>query len=152
MAKTEIEKLHFHFLVHRFYFPNQPSLKQFVLERLEKENKEVESVNIIFCDDDYLLEINRQYLKHDFLTDIITFELSPRNQPLLSDIYISLPRVKENAKKFGMTFQMELHRVIFHGFLHLLGHTDKTKAAAARMRLAENAWLADYFVSRGTGV
>lgn len=145
-----LEAIRFHYLVPSFYFPNRNRLKAFLLEQLSKEGKEVEAINYIFCDDDYLLTINQQYLDHDTFTDIITFELSPKAHPLVSDIYISVERVKENAAQFDSRFTRELHRVIFHGCLHLAGYKDKTKSDEQLMRTKENEWLDTYFVPRST--
>ena len=142
--------IHFHYLVPPFHFSNRSGLKRFLYKQLKVEGKSIDSINYIFCDDAYLLQINQQYLKHDTLTDIITFELSPKTQPLLSDIYISVERIKENAKLYQTSFIKELHRVIFHGALHLVGYKDKTKKDSELMRMMENKWLNEYFVSRGT--
>jgi probable rRNA maturation factor len=115
MRKADIDKIKFHFLSGRFHFENRTELKAFLLRQLKKEGRSVEAINYIFCDDTYLLEMNRQYLKHDSYTDIITFELSPKGQPLVSDIYISTERVQENARLYKSSFKVELHRVIFQG-------------------------------------
>ena len=144
------QNIKFHFLVEPFYFPERNKLKEFILKQLKKEGKAVEAINYIFCDDTYLLQINQQYLKHDTYTDIITFELAPKGQPLVSDIYISVERVKENAVSFATRFPEELRRVIFHGALHLVGFRDKTKEQSQQMRIKENEWLERYTVSRGT--
>ena len=100
----------------------------------------------IFCTDDALLQMNQQFLDHDTLTDIITFDLSEKETELTGEIYISVDRITENAQKFKTDYQQELHRVIFHGALHLCGFKDKTKKDAAEMRLQEDncleAWAA----------
>jgi len=111
---------------------------------LKKQGKRVEAINYIFCTDEYLLDLNRQHLNHDTFTDIITFELSDKNQPLVSDVYISIHRVRENARSFSTSFNDELHRVIFHGALHLAGYKDKSKKDSALMRQMENKWLSLY--------
>src|ERR1700759_606090 len=90
-------------------------LKTFIAAVFKKEGKRLSELNYIFCSDKYLLDINRQYLKHDFYTDIITFPLSGKNEPITAEIYISVDRVKENAQNFESTLTQELHRVIFHG-------------------------------------
>ena len=146
----DVEKIRFHFLVAHFYFPDRTRLKEFLLNQLYREQKRVEAINYIFCNDAYLLEINRQYLQHDTYTDIITFELSLKGEPIVADIYISIERVRENAALFSSSTTEELHRVIFHGALHLIGHKDKTKEQAEQMRLQEVKWLKHYAVSRGT--
>ncbi|HEY0067559.1 MAG TPA: rRNA maturation RNase YbeY [Flavisolibacter sp.] len=141
------EKVRFHFLTEGFSLRNRGRLKQFLMELCRKEGQKVEAINYIFCDDQYLLQINKTYLKHDTYTDIVTFQLSGKGEPLLADIYISIERVKENAGNFRVSFRSELHRVIFHGALHLCGYKDKNKAQAAEMRRRENECLEKYFSS-----
>ncbi|RYZ50702.1 MAG: rRNA maturation RNase YbeY, partial [Sphingobacteriales bacterium] len=101
----------------------------------------------IFCNDEYLLEKNQQFLNHDTLTDIITFDLSESENELVSEIYISTDRIAENAEKFGMSYETELHRVIFHGTLHLCGFKDKKKEDKALMTEMENDSLQRYFAA-----
>ncbi len=101
-------------------------------------------LNYIFCDDAYLLQINKQFLNHDTLTDIITFDLSDSDDVLSGEIYISTDRVKENADKFGVSYNEELHRVIFHGALHLCGFKDKSGADKKIMREQEDICLSVY--------
>jgi rRNA maturation RNase YbeY len=105
-----------------------------------QEDKELGDVTIIFCSDDYLLEVNREHLNHDYYTDIITFDYS--DFPTVSgDLFISVDRVKENATDFNVSFEHELHRVIIHGFLHLCGYFDKTNEDELLMRSKENQAL-----------
>lgn len=105
-----------------------------------QENKEVGDVTLIFCSDEYLLDVNRQHLDHDYYTDIITFDYS--DFPIVSgDLFISVDRVKENADVFKVSFEHELHRVIIHGFLHLCGYFDKTVEDELLMRSKENQAL-----------
>ncbi len=112
-----------------------------------KGGKNGGTVNFIFCTDQELLSINEEYLNHDFFTDVITFELSdPHNSEIEADIYISVDRVRENARIFGEKINTELHRVIFHGILHLCGFKDKTDRQKKAMRVQENAALEEYFV------
>lgn len=101
-------------------------------------------LNYIFCTDKYLLTINQEYLKHDTLTDIITFDLSDGNGILTGEIYISTERVADNAARYGTTVVQELHRVIFHGALHLCGYKDKKDADKKLMRQKEDECLAAY--------
>ena len=103
------------------------------------------SLTYIFCNDDYLLGINKQFLNHDTLTDIVTFDMSEKPQELHGEIYISIERVTENAAKFGVDYNNELHRVIFHGALHLCGFKDKTTADKEEMRKQEDKCLHQYF-------
>ena len=102
------------------------------------------ALTYVFMTDDALLAVNQQFLNHDTYTDIITFPLVNTDEVLESEIYISTDRVAENATAYGQSFTRELHRVIFHGTLHLCGLRDKTKAEQAAMRAAEEAWLAAY--------
>lgn len=145
-----VEKIHFHYLSQPFSFPARNKLKEFLLNQLKKEGKAVEVINYIFCTDEYLLQMNQQYLQHDTLTDIITFELSRSGKALISDIYISIDRVKENAVSFRQPFVRELHRVIFHGVLHLAGYKDKKEKDKNLMQKKEEEYLNVYFVSRRT--
>lgn len=131
----------------RFFFENNSvalrdrnRLKDFILALFRKEKRTVESVNYIFCSDKKILEINRQFLNHDYYTDIITFDLSESDK-IVAEIYISLDRVRDNAKKEGTSLKSELHRVIFHGALHLCGYGDKTKAEIKVMREKEEEYL-----------
>lgn len=105
-----------------------------------QEEKDLGDLTIIFCSDDYLLEVNREHLDHDYYTDIITFDYS--DFPIVSgDLFISVDRVKENATNFNVSFEHELHRVIIHGFLHLCGYFDKTIDDELLMRSKENQAL-----------
>lgn len=118
-------------------------LKKFIENSFKKEGKRLESLNFIFCTDKALLEINRQYLKHDFYTDIITFDLSDSDS-VKAEIYISIDRVRENALVHKVAFKKELHRVLFHGVLHLCGYKDKKKAEIKAMREKEDFYLQKY--------
>jgi len=111
-----------------------------------KHLKKLSSVQLtyIFCSDEYLLQMNQQFLKHNTFTDIITFDLSENKNELVGEIYISIDRVAENAEKFGTTYYNELHRVIFHGALHLCGFKDKNQADQKAMRRNENLCLKNY--------
>lgn len=121
------------------------------MEKLFKEgNKCGSEVNFIFCSDDDLLEINRKHLDHDYYTDIITFDLSEKHScKLVSDIYISVDRVRDNAKTEQVLTAVELQRVIFHGLLHLIGYKDKTKKQEEEMRGMEEKWIADFSAFHG---
>ena len=112
--------------------------KRWLAALASTHGKKLGDINYIFCDDDYLLQLNLQYLQHDTLTDIITFDYVEGNV-LNGDIYISVERVRENAGIFGVTFDEELLRVIAHGVLHLCGFKDKSKRDAAEMRRQEAA-------------
>lgn len=117
-------------------------LKQLVLQHLDVRRI---ALSYVFCSDAYLLEKNRQFLNHDTLTDIITFDLSETEAELSGEIYISTERIAENAEKFGIAYAIELHRVIFHGALHLCGFKDKKKEDKAEMTRMEDLCLQQYF-------
>lgn len=111
-----------------------------------RHRKEVKKTQLtyIFCTDDYLLEMNQQFLNHDTLTDIITFDMSEQPDILQGEIYISIDRVRENAAKFQVAYLSELHRVVFHGALHLCGFKDKKEADQKEMRRQEDICLKAY--------
>jgi len=119
-------------------------LKQFLITLFKKEKKPLAELSYIFCSDQRLLEINRQFLQHDFYTDIITFPLSDPGQPISGEIYISVDRVRDNAREFGISIKRELHRVIFHGALHLCGYKDKSPKDEKLMRKMEDKYLTLY--------
>ncbi|WP_121353152.1 rRNA maturation RNase YbeY [Flavisolibacter nicotianae] len=144
------DKIKFHFLVDKFYFPDRGLLKAYLEKQLKGEGKKIDAINYVFCDDAYLLQMNQQYLLHDTLTDIITFELSPKGQALVSDIYISIERVRENATNFATPFAAELLRVVFHGILHLAGYKDKKPEDSRKMREMEDVYLRKFHVERET--
>jgi len=120
-------------------------LKRFLIALFKRERKPLAELQYIFCSDPYLLEINRQFLHHDFYTDIITFELSEKGEPTNGEIYISVDRVRDNAQNFDSSLKMEFHRVIFHGALHLCGFKDKTPKEELEMRKMEDRALKAYF-------
>lgn len=118
-------------------------LKEFIPLIFKANKKQVESLNYIFCSDEFLLQINRDFLKHDYYTDIITFDLS-EGAEVSGEIYISIDRVRDNAKQTNSTFKAELHRVIFHGALHLCGYKDKSPADKKIMTQQEDLYLQKY--------
>jgi rRNA maturation RNase YbeY len=107
----------------------------------KKEGYSIVGLNYIFCSDEYLLQINKDFLEHDYYTDIITFDQSEVKGKIEGDIFISIDRVKDNAKTVGSTFTQELHRVLAHGLLHLTGYKDKTPKDAKKMRAKEEEAL-----------
>lgn len=133
--------IQFHFADIQFSFPNRTTTKEMVLILFQQEETEIEHINYIFCTDEYLLGLNQQYLSHDTLTDIITFHYHQKGDPVHSDVYISWDRVKDNAVNFKTTYRRELHRVIFHGALHLCGYKDKTTKDQKLMRQMEDKYL-----------
>ncbi len=123
-----------------FKLKEKARLKSWIKTVTEKEKHRLGDINYIFCSDDELLEINIQHLNHNTYTDIITFDYTEGDK-ISSDIFISVDRVEENAKKFKVSFEEELHRVMIHGILHLCGYKDKSKADAELMRKKENGAL-----------
>jgi rRNA maturation RNase YbeY len=119
-----------------FELLNEAYFSKWLSEVILSENKKEGEINYIFCDDDYLLEINQQYLDHDTLTDIISFDYSVGNE-LNGDIFVSVERVKENASDYNVSFQEEIQRVLVHGILHYCGYKDKTEADELVMRRKE---------------
>lgn len=124
---------------------NRSTLKEFIKSIFKKENKRLDFINYIFCSDKNLLTINKKFLNHDFYTDVITFNLSENNKHISAEVYVSLDRVRDNAKKNGASLTSELHRVLFHAALHLCGYDDKKKIEIERMRKKEDELLAKYF-------
>lgn len=125
---------------------NRKRLKQFIIKIFKTEKVALESMSYVFCSDEFLLQINKDYLKHNYYTDIISFDLSlSKNSPIIGEIYISVDSIRDNAKRFETTIQQELHRVIFHGALHMCGYKDKTKKDQALMTVKEDEYLSLYF-------
>ncbi|OWK71532.1 rRNA maturation RNase YbeY [Pedobacter sp. AJM] len=125
----------------RYNLPQKLKVKKWVKETIEKEGFKLQELNFIFCSDEYLLGINQQYLNHDTYTDIITFDNSEEEKLIVSDIFISIERVKENAKTFKTNDFDEVCRIMIHGTLHLLGYKDKGKAAKTIMTQKEDEYL-----------
>jgi rRNA maturation RNase YbeY len=120
---------------------NRLDLKRKLDAIFSNESKPYSSLTIIFCTDKFLLSINNKFLGHDTYTDIITFPLNALGEPISGEIYISVDRVRENAVKQKCTIKNELHRVLYHGVLHLCGYKDKTPLDKKRMTLKENFYL-----------
>lgn len=115
--------------------------KDWLTRVIHRENRSLGELNYIFCSDTFLADVNLRFLKHKSLTDIITFNTSEDSTLIEGEIYISIERVRENAEKFSSTFIQELHRVMVHGVLHLLGYSDKTPHQKKIMRKKEDAYL-----------
>lgn len=128
-----------------FSLEKEAKLISWIKSVLKQEGRTVGNISYLFCTDEYLLNINRQFLSHDFYTDIITFDYSEKNK-IEGEIFISVERVKENAKTFKQPFQKELMRTIIHGVLHLCGYKDKNPSDKKRMRLKEDEALSYYRV------
>ncbi len=134
-----------------FYFEQPVTLKErgrlklFIGSVFKAEKKKARDITYVFCSDEYLLNMNRQFLKHDYYTDIITFDLGDsKTDPIIAEIYISYDRVKENARMLAVPINQELHRVIIHGVLHLCGYKDKSPLQKKLMRSKENLYLGKY--------
>ena len=123
---------------------NRVALKSFIEKRVKKEGYTIDSLTYVFCSDKYLLKINKDFLSHDYYTDIISFDLSEVPGQLIGEVYISVDRVKDNANTHGTSLKEELHRVIFHGALHFCGYKDKKPTDAKKMRQMEDAWISAY--------
>lgn len=123
-----------------FSLSSKTIIKRWISDVVKSEKKILGSVNFIFCSDKYLLEMNKKYLNHDTFTDVITFDYC-EGVKISGDIFISIERVKENAKELKILFDKELNRVMVHGVLHLLGYKDKTKVAKQLMTKKENLYL-----------
>ncbi len=134
MSKQIDKAIKFFFLTQGITLRNRNKLKRYLKGLLREEGKKVDYINYIFCSDEHLLQINKQYLQHDSYTDIITFDLSDRSESIQAEIYVSIDRVKDNSRNLGVTMKSEILRVIFHGLLHLCGYNDKIKAEEAKMR------------------
>jgi len=133
--------IHFFYEDVNFHFANIRKTKAWLKDVFKTENKRLRELNYIFCSDGFLVSVNLQYLHHNTLTDIITFDTSEDVRFIDGEIFISLDRVKENALKFKASFEEELHRVMVHGVLHLVGYSDKTSQQKKIMRKKEDAYL-----------
>ncbi len=127
-----------------FVFQQKTQLKAFIESIFKKEKKQLAGLRYVFCSDDMLLDINRNFLQHDYFTDIISFGLSEIGEPIEGEIYISIDRVRDNAQLLGQTYKEEMLRVLFHGALHLCGYKDKTKSEIITMRAKEDQYLQLY--------
>lgn len=130
-----------------FELPNENEIEKWLSEVIVSESKKEGDINYIFCDDEYLHEINVKYLDHDTLTDIISFDYSIGNE-LHGDIFVSIERVADNAKDFNVSFDEELKRVLAHGILHFAGYKDKSEADELLMRSKEDEKIAMFHVKQ----
>ncbi len=128
----------------RLQISDKSLVKDFITRIFKKEKHTLSSITYVFCSDDFLLQMNRDFLQHDYYTDIITFALSEKGEPVEAEVYISIDRVKDNAKALGLTYNEEILRVIFHGALHLCGYKDKKKSEILVMRGKEDQYLRLY--------
>ena len=120
---------------------HKTQVRQWITDTILAEGYKLKELTYIFCSDAYLLQINQQYLDHDTYTDIVTFDNSEVEGLIIGDIFISIDRIKENAARFAVTEATELHRVIIHGVLHLLGYKDKSAADKDKMTQKEDFYL-----------
>jgi rRNA maturation RNase YbeY len=130
-----------------FTLENEEAIAMWLTRVIESENKKEGEINYIFCDDEYLHKINLEYLNHDTLTDIISFDYSMGNE-LNGDVFVSVERVKDNALDFNVSFEEELKRVLVHGVLHYCGYKDKTENDELKMRAKEDEKLAMFHVEQ----
>lgn len=124
-----------------FTLKNKNKIKAWIVASVQEEEHHISEIQYIFCDDSFILELNKKALQHNYFTDIITFQYNNKKEPIQSEIYISVDTVKSNAKLFNTSFQKELLRVIIHGVLHCCGYNDKTKAQEKQIRDKENYYL-----------
>jgi rRNA maturation RNase YbeY len=124
-------------------------LKSAITRLFKRESVRLNTLNIIFCSDGFLLKINRDFLAHNYYTDIVTFYYSEKGQAIEAELYISVDRVRANAKSLKVSIKSELHRVIFHGCLHLCGYGDKSSQQIKKMREREEFYLRWYFNKKG---
>lgn len=123
-----------------FKLPQSRKTSQWLGVIAAREGKTIESLTYVFASDPFVADLNKKYLRHNTFTDILTFDYSEEG-PLVGEIYISIPRVRENARSFKQPFPQELRRVMAHGLLHILGYKDKTQGQVAQMRRKEEACL-----------
>jgi probable rRNA maturation factor len=140
-----MQKVHFFFNEVVVSLQQRKALKTAIERLFRKENTRLKNLNIIFCTDEFLLGINKGFLKHNFYTDIVTFYYSSPDDPVEAELYISCDRISDNAQKLQVSLKSELHRVIFHGCLHLCGYGDKTSQQIKMMREREDYYLRLYF-------
>lgn len=131
----------FHSADKQLTIKNKTRLKQFIAGIFEQEDKALKKLDYIFCSDEYLLQMNNDFLQHDYYTDIITFPLSDKNQPIIGEVYISIDRVKDNASQHKSSVLDETLRVLFHGALHLCGYGDKSAKEIKAMRAKEDFYI-----------
>ncbi|WP_047095101.1 rRNA maturation RNase YbeY [Chryseobacterium lactis] len=132
----------------QFFYENLPEsvntdYKKWLEDLILSEGKKTGEINYIFCDDEYLLKINQDYLQHDYYTDIITFDYV-KGKTISAEIFVSLQRISDNASTLSRDYEDELRRVLAHGILHLIGYKDKTEEEEKEMRRMEDLYLAKY--------
>lgn len=131
----------FHTADKQLKLKNKTALKEFIASIFDHENQPLKKLDYVFCSDEYLLQMNKDFLQHDYYTDIITFPLSDKHQPIAGEVYISLDRVNDNASQHNASVLDETLRVLFHGALHLCGYGDKSKNQIKAMRAKEDFYI-----------
>ena len=124
-----------------YKLPQKQATRQWLKQQAEAEGYVIGDLNYIFCSDEHVLQVNRDYLQHDYYTDIITFDQSEEEGKIEGDIFVSVDRVTDNANQLATTAEQEMRRVLAHGLLHLCGYGDKTDEEVAHMRAKEDEWL-----------
>lgn len=141
---TNVSKVQFHYADRQLNLPDKRNIHQAIKDLFKAEGKPMLQMDYIFCSDEHLLQINQTYLQHDFYTDIVTFDLSENKKEIIGEIYISIDRIKDNAKTLKQPFNTEALRVIFHGALHLCGYGDKKEKEISIMRSKEDYYIKKY--------
>ncbi|WP_316810537.1 rRNA maturation RNase YbeY [Pedobacter heparinus] len=139
MAKANI---HFFTEDTNYSLKKKTLIKDWIKSAIIEEGYRLQELNFILCSDEYLLRMNQDYLQHDTYTDVITFDNSEELKTIIGDVFISIERIQENAQGLNLPVANELHRVMIHGTLHLLGYKDKGKAAKSKMTSREDHYLA----------
>jgi probable rRNA maturation factor len=143
LFEEESDPIVFHSEDINFELAENQKIAEWIESAALSEGKSISSVNFIFCSDEYLYQMNMEYLQHDTYTDVITFPYSSTEDDFIEgDIFISIDRTADNAKKFGVSHEIELHRVMIHGVLHLIGYDDKSPAKKKIMTAKEDEYLA----------
>ncbi|MFC4233010.1 rRNA maturation RNase YbeY [Parasediminibacterium paludis] len=143
-----MQTVSFHTADKQLTIRNRALLKQFIANIFDLENKPLKKLDYVFCSDEYLLQINKDFLNHDYYTDIITFPLSDKQEAITAEVYVSLDRVRDNANQHGSTIHDETLRVLFHGALHLCGYGDKSPREAEKMRNKEDYYINQFHVEQ----
>ena len=126
-----------------FHLDNKRKISNWIKQVISEEGKKVSNLSFVFVSDEIILDINKKYLKHDYYTDILTFDYSSKDK-ISGEMYISIDTVKENAKEYCVDFKNELFRVMIHGVLHLCGYNDGSEAEQQNMRALENKYLSNF--------
>lgn len=124
---------------------DKTKLRSWIKNVISYEGKKLKSISIILCSDEYLLQMNKSYLNHNYYTDVLTFDLSENQNEIAGDIFISNDRIIENARKYKVSTQDELKRIILHGVLHLIGYIDSSREEKGKMKEKEDHYLARYY-------